>query len=148
MQADPITRITRITRISRISRISRTLTELDHARVTSLLQRQADGLPQAESLLDFADLVPSRDVPADVVTMYSQVQVADLATGEERKLTLCYPPHASAAAGFISVLSPVGMALLGQRVGAVAEWHSPGGDGAARVLAVLFQPEASGDYTL
>lgn len=128
--------------------VIRTITELDHARITSLLHRHADRQSLGADLLEQSDLVPSRDVPADVVTMYSQVLVADPATGEQRRWTLCYPPHASAAAGFISVLSPVGMALLGLRPGEVARWHSPGGDGAARVVEVLFQPEASGDYTL
>jgi regulator of nucleoside diphosphate kinase len=72
-----------------------------------------------------------------------------MATGLQQTLTICYPDDAEPQAGFVSVLSPVGCSLLGLRVGDVAHWHPPhGADGAARVLAVLFQPEASGDYTL
>jgi regulator of nucleoside diphosphate kinase len=65
------------------------------------------------------------------------------------KLTLCYPTDADPAAGFVSVLSPVGVSLLGQTVGNVARWCTPAGqERAAEVLAVLFQPEASGDYVM
>lgn len=124
----------------------RTLTELDHARLDRL-RRQGAAL-RVDDLLDLASVVPSREVPPDVVTMYSQVSVLESDSPEPRRLTLCYPDDAEPAAGFISVLSPVGLALLGLRVGGVARWHAP--DGRARqatVDALLFQPEASGDYT-
>jgi len=66
----------------------------------------------------------------------------------ELDFTLCYPKDADAGLGFISVLSPVGSALLGRRVGDAARWQLPqGGARSARVAAILFQPEASGDYT-
>ena len=81
--------------------------------------------------------------------MNSQVLVEDVANRRARKLTLCYPQDAEPAAGFISVLSPVGTGLLGLQVGATARWRNPlGGDAAAEVIAVLFQPEAIGDYSL
>lgn len=122
----------------------RTLTELDHARLSRLT---APGAP-IEALLDSAQLLPSRQVPPDIVTMHSQVLVADPATGEQRKLTLSYPQDADAAQGFVSVLSPVGTSLLGLPVGALARWRAPNGAaGAAELLGILFQPEASGDYT-
>ena len=80
--------------------------------------------------------------------MYSQVIVEDLASKKRQKLTLCYPNDAEPHQGFISVLSPVGASLLGQRVGAIARWRTPNGDGcAAEIVTLLFQPEASGDYT-
>ena len=123
----------------------RTLTELDAARLLRL-QRQGAALPVAE-LLDSASLVPSREVPPDVVTMYSQLRVLD-AAGSEQQLTLCYPDDAEPARGFISVLSPVGLALLGLRVGSVARWRPPdGAQHSAEIVALSFQPEASGDYT-
>ncbi len=123
----------------------RTLTELDAVRLDRL-RRQGVAL-RMDDLLDTASVVPSREVPPDVVTMYSQVLVRD-AQGSEQRLTLCYPDDAEPAAGFISVLSPVGLALLGLPVGSVARWFTP--DGAphrAEIVALLFQPEASGDYT-
>ncbi len=124
----------------------RLLTELDFARLNNLHGGQLP--PALEDSLDPLDLVPSREVPPDVVTMYSQVIVEDLATGKRQKLTLCYPADAEPHLGFISVLSPVGASLLGQRVGGVARWRTPNGDEcAAEIAALLFQPEASGDYT-
>lgn len=135
----------------------RTLTELDHVRISRLLQRSArapleaaplPGTPLRE-VLEQADLVSSQEVPADIVTMYSRVTVEDTRDGQQRTLTLCYPEDADAAAGFVSVLSPIGAALLGRRVGEVATPASPAGDAAPlRLVEILFQPEASGDFTL
>jgi regulator of nucleoside diphosphate kinase len=124
----------------------RLLTELDFTRLNKLRGGQLP--PELVDTLDAPDLVPSREVPADVVTMYSQLMLEDLASGKRQKLTLCYPADAEPHLGFISVLSPVGAALIGQRVGAVARWRTPNGEAcAAHILELLFQPEASGDYT-
>jgi len=133
----------------------RTLTELDHVRLLNLLRRDArgDGSPQQihaiEDVLDASALVPSREVAPDVVTMYSQVLLQDTQTEQRNTLTLCYPADAGPAIGFVSVLSPVGSALLGLRVGSMARWSTPAGDEkAAEILAILFQPESSGDYAM
>ena len=130
----------------------RTITELDHARLARIArnrQPESSSAGPIETVLDAADLVPSRGVPPDVVTMYTQVQLADLASDRKYRLTLCYPADADPAAGLVSVLSPVGASLLGLRVGAVARWRQPDGEeGAAEVQGILFQPESSGDYTL
>ena len=127
---------------------ARTITDLDHIRLYKLLQRQgaADG-PLAE-LIDAAEVVTPQTVAPDVVTMLSRVRVADPAGGAERSLTLCYPPEADAARGFISVLSPLGTALLGLRAGETARWRGADGRETALTLrAIEFQPEANGDYT-
>lgn len=126
----------------------RTVTELDHVRIYNLVRRQSSmvGGDIAE-VIDNADLVRSQEIPANVVTMYSQVLVADVHSGEQRTLTLCYPQDVDPGAGFISVLSPVGASLLGLPVGAIASWTAPDGARvAAQVQDILFQPEASGDY--
>lgn len=124
----------------------RTLTQLDYSRLCKLNQGL---LPDAlDDTLPVADLVDSREVPSDVITMYSRVDMCSLATGQRSQITLVYPTDAEPAAGFVSVLSPVGASLLGLRVGDTARWVTPNGDEcAAQVLAILFQPEASGDYT-
>ncbi len=131
--------------------VERTLTRIDHVRLMRLVAqpRAFAGAEAMLEILDSSDLVASPAVPATVVTMYTQVLLEDaLQVREPYKLTLCYPEHAEPAEGFISVLSPVGRALLGMRVGEVARWRTPGGgEGAARILSILFQPEASGDYT-
>ena len=130
------------------SESERLLTELDFSRLNKLREGQTLP-PELADALDTLDLVPPREVPPDVVTMYSQVLVEDAASGQRRKLTLCYPGDAEPHLGFISVLSPVGASLLGRRVGATARWHTPNGDAcAAEIATLLFQPEASGAYTL
>ncbi len=132
----------------------RTLTELDHVRIARLLGRAPTGLHDSATLhplgdlLDDAELVPSRQVSPDIVTMYTQLEAVESGSGTRRRLTLCYPQDAEPAAGFVSVLSPMGVALLGLRVGECARWRTPDArDVSAEVVAILFQPEASGDYT-
>ncbi|GAA4406812.1 GreA/GreB family elongation factor [Quisquiliibacterium transsilvanicum] len=135
----------------------RTLSELDHVRISRLLQRDPrmlrnpavpTGSPLHE-VLEGADLVSPREMPPEVVTMYSRVSVEDTATGKRSVLTLCYPEDTDPAEGFVSVLSPIGAALLGKRVGEIAEPGSPGSaPPPLRILEILFQPEASGDFTL
>jgi regulator of nucleoside diphosphate kinase len=114
--------------------------------------RAVTGPPQVraiEDVLDASALVPSREVAPDVVTMYSQVLLQDTQTGQRNTLTLCYPVDAEPAMGFVSVLSPVGSALLGLRVGSVrAGVPRPATRRLPRVLAILFQPESSGDYAM
>lgn len=132
--------------MSLFARGDRVVTELDFVRLTKL---GSSGMPDNLSdSLELAEQVPSPAVPADVITMYSQIQIVEDCTPQPRTLTLCYPDDAEPAQGFISVLSPVGASLLGLRVGDQARWVTPQGDArTARVLAILFQPEASGDYT-
>lgn len=128
----------------------RVLTELDHVRIDRLLSRsqRASG-DTLHSVLDDADIVPNRQVPGDVVTMYTRVCVEDPRDGSQRKLAVCYPEDADPAAGFVSVLSPVGTALLGRRRGDLVEWTTPSGaTHRLRIVELLFQPEASGDFTL
>jgi regulator of nucleoside diphosphate kinase len=128
----------------------RMLTQIDYVRLTRLLSRAglAAGAKPMQELLESSELVASPAVPPTVVTMYTQVLLQDpLADTGPCQLTLCYPDDAEPARGFISVLSPVGTSLLGLRVGEIARWPMPGGrNGAARIVAILFQPEASGDY--
>lgn len=131
----------------------RTLTELDHARLKRLLARAGGTArePGAAALLaaiDNAELVHGRAMPSDVVTMHSRVELAEPGSGRRQVLTLCYPADADPAAGCVSVLSPAGAALLGLRVGALARWCTPRGEEVqARVAALPFQPEATGDFT-
>ena len=124
----------------------RLLTELDFTRLSKMNRGQ---LPEdlAEDL-NSADLVVSRDIASDIVTMNSQVEIVHDGSALRQRITLCYPANADAGQGLISVLSPVGSALLGRRVGDTVVWQMPQGEArSAKVAAVLFQPEASGDYT-
>ena len=96
-----------------------------------------------EAELDRAEVVPSGDIPNDVVTMHSEVRITDLTAGEERTLTLVYPIEADSTRGRISILAPIATALLGYRVGDTVEWKVPGGVRRLRIDALLHQPEAA-----
>ncbi len=126
----------------------RVLTELDHVRIGNLLKHPGMAFAaELDAVIDNAELISSYHVPPGLVTMNSQVLIADAQTGEERKLTLCYPPDADAATGFVSVLSPVGTGLLGHAEGEFAHWAAPNGTKAsAKIVKVLFQPEESGEF--
>jgi regulator of nucleoside diphosphate kinase len=134
--------------VSPVARL-RTLTELDHVRLRKLIERADDD--RAEPLLEALDqsqLVPARDVAQDVVTMYTRVRVMDVDARREHVYTLCYPADAEPSDGFVSVLSPIGAALLGARLGERIEFARPDGRIARlELVEILFQPEASGDYT-
>ena len=82
----------------------------------------------------------------DVVTMNSEVLVRDLDSKKEMTVTLVFPSEADLEQGKISILAPVGTALLGYRVGDTIEWKVPGRVRRLRVEKVLYQPEAAGDY--
>lgn len=131
--------------------VERTLTELDHARLTKLVEFHKCGshasaatLP-IERVLEDAERVAWRDVPPYVITMRSRVLLKDMQTGTQRTVTLCYPDGSDADAGLVSVLSPLGWSLLGQRVGGYAHWPTlAGATQKAQILSILFQPASSG----
>jgi regulator of nucleoside diphosphate kinase len=113
----------------------RTLTELDFGRLS-----QVAGAQQSSELSDLlveADVVTGSLVPRDVVSMYAQVELEDVATSRRHKFVVCYPGQTEPRDGYISVLSPIGLALIGLRVGSVARWKSPSGQECkARVMMV------------
>jgi regulator of nucleoside diphosphate kinase len=124
----------------------RTLTELDFSRLSKLSGCQLSS--ELADLLAVTEVVSSRDISAKLVTMYSRVEIVDAHTLRRQALTLCFPSDAEPAAGFISVLSPVGFSLIGLKEGEVARWSTPSGEEcSAEVTSVLYQPEANGDYT-
>ena len=106
-------------------------------------------MPPAEALraeLDRAEVREPRDMPADVITMNSTARFVDEAGGDEHEMTLVYPRDAGAP-GTVSVLAPVGSALLGLRVGQRIDWVGPGGRPLRlRVLSIAYQPEAAREF--
>lgn len=96
--------------------------------------------------LNRARVVDPHSIPANVVTMNSQALLVDEETREEMEYTLVFPEDADPVAGKISVLAPIGTAMLGYREGDVFEWDTPGGSRKIRVEKIIFQPEASGDF--
>ncbi len=126
------------------SRVERTLTQLDYVRLRKL---SGTGVHAMEDVLDGSEVVESRDIANDVVTMNSQLLLEDGTSAQRYELTLCYPQDAEPASGRVSVLSPVGASLLGAKVGSKVDWKTPGGQsGSAQVISILFQPEAAGDF--
>jgi regulator of nucleoside diphosphate kinase len=98
--------------------------------------------------LSRAVVVPSEQIPPDVVTMRSRVRLLDLDDGSTHEYTLVYPDEADLAAGKISIVAPVAAAIIGCREGDEVEWDVPGGRRRFKVDAVLYQPEAAGDIHL
>ncbi len=98
--------------------------------------------------LEQANVVPAQHIPADVVTMNSQVRIRDLDTGKDMIMTLVFPANADYEQGKVSILAPMGVALLGYRAGDTIEWQAPAGLRKLKVEQVLYQPEAAGDYHL
>ena len=99
--------------------------------------------------LERAVIVPSAEIPADVVTMNSRVVFRELETGEETEATLVYPSQADVNQRRISILAPVGAALLGLSAGDEIQWPLPSGKTRTyKIISVLFQPEAEGRYDL
>lgn len=123
----------------------RKLTELDFARLQKFTA--AGTFPKLADLLTESQLLPSQCIPPDVVTMYARFVIRDLKLQRRQILVVCYPSDAEPSTGFVSVLSPAGMGLLGLSVGAVARWEGPAAEETvAQIESILFQPEATGDY--
>jgi len=90
-----------------------------------------------------ARVVARSELPPDVVTMNSTVRLRDLETGEEETYTLVYPHEADIGENKLSVLAPVGTALLGYRAEDVVEWPVPAGVRRFRIEEVVAQPDGS-----
>ncbi len=127
------------------------LTELDVTRLERMASRPGAG-PMADmldALLARAAIVAPQDIPTDVVTMNSRLVCALQGDAAPRQWTLVYPDEADFDAGRLSVLSPVGQALLGARAGQTVSYRMPDGrEQHVTINEIAFQPEASGQYTL
>lgn len=130
------------------------LTEFDFERLERIATRLRSRVGKksvADALeleLDRATIVDSRKVPSDVVTMNSQVTVCDLGTHETEVLHIVYPGAATLDKRAVSVLTPLGMALLGVRAGEEVTCSLPGETRRLRVESVSYQPEAAGRFDL
>ncbi|MGE8281464.1 MAG: nucleoside diphosphate kinase regulator [Stenotrophomonas sp.] len=123
----------------------------DMARLEALLDSPAlSRHPAAVALaqeLERAQVLPPEEIPAGIVTMHSRVDCEDELHNEKHSLTLVYPHEADFDKGRVSILAPVGSALLGLSVGQTIDWTAPGGRQLRlRVTAVHYQPEAAGDF--
>lgn len=131
------------------------ITDRDMRRLRELLKDTKDPLgkdrPYLESLraeLDRARIVASESIRGDVVTMNSTVRVRERDTGRATTITLVFPESADPAANRVSVIAPLGSALLGYRTGDRVSFRVPDGTRECEIEEVLYQPEAAGDLHL
>jgi regulator of nucleoside diphosphate kinase len=129
------------------------VTEFDQNRLRNLLEgvrrwnsRDRSHLDDLEAELDRADVVLPGDVPVDVVTMNSEVAVRDMDSNQEMTFAVVYPSDADVDRRRISILAPIGTAVLGSRVGDTIDWRVPGRSRRLKIERVLFQPEAAGEF--
>lgn len=128
------------------------VTSDDRKRLQALLSRPTDAMDRddvAELVAEVqrAAVVPASEIPPDVITMNSRARLLDLDQLTTLEFTVVYPEDADFAAGRISVVAPIGAAMLGYRVGDEIEWVVPSGPRRLRVEAILYQPEAAGDFS-
>jgi regulator of nucleoside diphosphate kinase len=113
------------------------------AAAGKLSERGRSEMGALERELARAEIVASDELPPDVITMNSRAELLDLDTKERMEFTLVFPIDANIEDGKISVLAPLGTAMLGYRVGDEFEWTVPYGLRRLKVVAVHFQPEAT-----
>lgn len=119
------------------------------ADMLSHSQDMNEGLDALLERIDLARVVPAERVGTDVVTMNSRVVLQDRHNGDAREITIVYPPQADAQHGRVSVLSPVGCAVLGASVGDELQLELPHGrKQQLRVTEIRYQPEAAGNFDL
>ncbi|MEX2169040.1 MAG: nucleoside diphosphate kinase regulator [Pirellulales bacterium] len=131
------------------------ITEFDKDRLDELVRVAEDfggedrsDLQDLKGELARANIVVPEQVPASVITMNSTVLLRDIESSEEMTYTLVFPKNADIGRGTVSVLAPIGMAILGYAEGDVVEWPVPSGMAQIAIEKVLYQPESSGDFHL
>jgi regulator of nucleoside diphosphate kinase len=131
------------------------ITEPDYNRLSALIEKTREGngvdrqyLNKLEAELDRAEIVDAKDIPANVITMRSTVRLKDLVSGEENTYSLVFPTEADFSQRKISVLAPIGTAILGYKSGDTIEWTVPSGLRRLKVDKIIYQPEAAGHFDL
>ena len=131
------------------------ITEFDLQRLQRLIldaqsteYRKSEYLEKLKMELNRAIIVAPQEVPPTVVTMNSTIELVDMDTNEVETYTLVFPEDADISKGKISILAPVGTAMLGYEIGDVFEWDVPAGKRHLRIGKIIFQPEASGNFDL
>ena len=132
------------------------ITKTDRERLGNLIELVRDQndrqnmayVNRLEEELEFAETLPSKDIPPDVVTMRSQVRLQDLDTEEDLTYSIVFPMEANFEEGKISILAPLATALLGNRRGDTIEFQAPSRLRRLKIEEILYQPESAGDYNL
>jgi regulator of nucleoside diphosphate kinase len=131
------------------------LGEYDYRRLRLLLRalRQSATRDRAtanalQSKLERAVVVPPEEVPSDVVTLYSTVRFARNGDRDGQTVTIVFPGEIKTRDDCVSALSPIGLSLLGQRLGAPVDCTTPEGTVQLLPQELVYQPEATGAYSV
>ncbi|NLB34424.1 MAG: nucleoside diphosphate kinase regulator [Elusimicrobia bacterium] len=131
------------------------ITRLDFDRLSRLVMvaseytyKAPEYIKALKKELDRASIMEAESIPKNVVTMNSKLRLRDIDNDEEMIYTLVFPEDASAEDGMISIISPVGTAILGYSEGDIVEWPIPTGVCHIKIEEILFQPETSGNYNI
>jgi len=131
------------------------ISSFDKERLVQLIEKSDNSnnpdkkyLKELEKELNRGKIVEQNNIPQDVITMNSMVRLKELDSGEEITYVLVFPEAANIDENKISILAPIGTALIGYRVGDIIEWEVPAGLRRLKVEELLYQPEAAGDYHL
>jgi regulator of nucleoside diphosphate kinase len=123
----------------------------DHPLLFFFVKRsggEKESLTKLEKKLERAKVISSDKVPANLITMNSKVRIKKLDTRKEMTFQIVFPGDAKWYENRISVLAPVGMALIGYEAGDTVCWPVPAGIKKVRIEELLYQPEAVGDVYL
>lgn len=128
---------------------------LDYVRIQKQIsearQNKTIDAAEAEKLiqeLNSATVLDPHEIPGDVITMNSVVRISFVDSGKQQEFKIVYPHESNFRQKKVSIFSPIATALIGFRVGDIIEWMVPAGLTKIRIDEILYQPEASGDFTL
>lgn len=131
------------------------VSKFDKERLENLLYRAIEnGHENKEALkalgteLKNAKIVNPKNIPANIVTMNTKLILKDVKTSKETTYTLVFPDDTDKESGTISILAPIGTAILGYAEGDIIEWPVPSGIRKIQIEKILYQPEAAGDFHL
>lgn len=131
------------------------ITKRDYDRLTSYLYSAGtrnsldrSNLERLGEELRKGKVVDSREIAPNVVTMNSRVRLKDMDTSKEMLVTLVFPDDSDIEQGKLSVLSPIGTAILGYSLGDIIEWQAPSRVRHTQIMEICYQPEAAGNYDL
>lgn len=125
------------------------ITKNDHKKLVDIINKKWDHNDSDKNLLtelNRAVIVEPQDVPSDVITMNSLVVFRDIELKEELEYWFVFPDDADIGQKKISVLSPIGCALLGYKIGDIISVNTPKGEKQLKVEKILHQPESHGNY--
>lgn len=131
------------------------VTDFDYDRLKEMLNKHVAGssrnLVVAKNLIDEikrAKKVDSKEISADYVTMNTVFEIKDLVKPDRKQVSLVFPEDADPENGKMSILTPIGIAVLGYRQGEVVKYNTPAGEEYFKIDKIIYQPEAAGDYHL